>query len=130
MIGLALVLLHLIHPRLNSSSTWPNSLGASAAENGLGDAIRCTKQLTSDEQASDTAVGVLLPETLRLFDTVSFREAPRWHHWCCPQCMSSHVTFSAGARALTVAPSITVLHIVFKRHRSMGSVLSLCLILF
>ena len=29
-----------IHPSLNSSSMWPNSLGASAAENGLGDAIR------------------------------------------------------------------------------------------
>ena len=44
------------------------------AGRGLVDATWCTKHLTSDEQASDIAVGVLLSETLRLFDSASFRE--------------------------------------------------------
>ena len=47
----------------------------SAAVNGLGNAIRYTKRLQSDEQGIETAVGRLLPETLRLFDSASFREA-------------------------------------------------------
>ena len=47
----------------------------SAAENGLGNATRYTQRLQSDEQGIETAVGKLLPETLRLFDSASFREA-------------------------------------------------------
>ena len=45
-----------------------------AAENVLGNAIRCTERLQSDKQGTATAVGRLLPETLRLFDSASFRE--------------------------------------------------------
>ena len=46
----------------------------SAAEDRLGNAIRCTKHLQSDEQGTETAVERLLPETLRLFHSASFRE--------------------------------------------------------
>ena len=41
---------------------------------GLETPFAAQKRLTSDEQASDISVGVLLFETLRLFDSVSFRE--------------------------------------------------------
>jgi hypothetical protein len=45
-----------------------------AAKRVLGNAIRCTKRLQSDERGAETAEGRLLPETSRLFESASFRE--------------------------------------------------------